>query len=353
MGNIGDPMTSGTIPVVGTVGTGYAATINTFLAEVKQRLEAKIPLGSFLPGLLDMLNNAIANLSYISLYPAAVSPTTPVGSLQAFGGNLFWVSPSGAVQITNGASLNSGALGGITGDYGGANPAQFRFVDADTEYYAYDDFGGGKWAYLWTRGVDIAGGLTSANKVRLQSTVTASYSLTLPNAPASQVLTQVDNTGAVTYTNTLANNANLTLQGTGMVKHGDYNLTQSGIYGFASSGGTFTTVLVGNSIYGRLSAGAVGKFPIVGLKTGSRIKSIKIAGAVSGTDPTILAVVAQEGATSGTKAFTTSGAFTTTGLVATITTPYTLVADDFVYLSVQGGSGNTDIGCISVTYDTP
>ena len=202
MGNIGEPMTS-TIPAVGSSGTAYATSINAFLAEVEQRLEAPVPLDSLLIGDLDMANNDIENVRSLYFYPATDSPTE-VGTIQMFAGDFWFVSPSGAVRITTGATLNSAGIGGITGDYGGANPAQLRFVDADSEYYFYDDFSTSTWAFTRARGVDIAGGATSAVRVRLLWGGVSSYSLTLPAAPpAAAAFLQMDTAGAVTASSTI------------------------------------------------------------------------------------------------------------------------------------------------------
>src|SRR5688572_8381206 len=103
---IGDPITQ-PIPPVGTSGTQYATEVNEFLEEVKERLEDQIPVSALLPGPLDMLNNPIDNVQYVHLYEQGVTPVTPSGSLQRFNGDLWWISLSGAVQITDGAAVNS------------------------------------------------------------------------------------------------------------------------------------------------------------------------------------------------------------------------------------------------------
>lgn len=212
MGNIGESMTNPTIPAVGTAGTGYAATVNLFLAEVKQRLEAKVPLSSLLGGTLSMANSPIEDIQYLELYPQLVAPTTPVGSFQNFAGDVYWVSTSGAIKITNGAALNSAGIGGITGDYGGVNPAQLRFVDADETYYFYDDFGAGRWARLSGRSVDISGDISGAERVRISWLGTgASYTLTLPTVvPGSTSLVQMAASGQLSASNTVGSNITAT-----------------------------------------------------------------------------------------------------------------------------------------------
>lgn len=206
MGNIGDPIVSGSIPAVGTSGTTYASNLNLFLTEVQNRLEALVPRSSLEDGALDMNGYSVQNSSYVGITDALSSPVTPDNSLQAFGGNLYWINTGGPVQITSGTSLNTSLVGGITGDYGGANPAQFRFVDADQEYYAYDDYAGGAWARLWAKNFDLAAGATSANRVRMAYGGGASYTLTFPSTPGSTLAMQMDSSGTISTSNTFLSN---------------------------------------------------------------------------------------------------------------------------------------------------
>jgi hypothetical protein len=210
VGNIGDTITSGSIPAVGTGGTTYANNLNLFLTEVKTRLEAKVPRASLADGNLDVNGYPVQNASYLGLNTQGSTPSTPIGSLQRYNGNLYWINTSGAVQITSGTSLNTTLVGGITGDYGGANPAQFRFVDADQEYYAYDDFAGGAWARIWAKNFDLAAGATSANRVRMTYGGAGSYTLTLPPAvPGATAFLQMDTSGNVTATVPVAHTTNI------------------------------------------------------------------------------------------------------------------------------------------------
>ena len=293
MGDIGTPMTSGTVPTVGTSGTGYATTINSFLTEVKQRLEAKVPFSSLLVGALDMANSAVQNVSNLLLYPGTGAPTTPVGSLQRFSNELYWVGASGAVQITNGTALNSAGLGGITGDYGGVNPAQFRFDDANQVYYAYDDFSGLAWAYVRTRGIEIAGGATSLVRARIDWAGSSSYTLTLPAAlPASQVLLQVTAAGQLTASNTLPTNTNITLQGTGKLVHGTQTVSAGLDIITVTAGSLSLGVASDQPIWsGTASLVAYVKIPL--LDATKRLQSVSLHsnGAGVGADPTLVLIV--------------------------------------------------------------
>jgi hypothetical protein len=244
MGDIGSVMTDRTIPAVGSSGTAYATSITAFLTEVRQRLEDSIPLSSLEMSALDMANNEITNVNYLRLYEQDDAPTTPVGSLQRYGDNLYWISASGAVQLTDGADINVAGTGGITGDYG-LGPEQLRYVDADSTFYAYADFAGGEWARVWARSFDVAGDATGTERIRITWAGTgSSYTLTLPAAvPAALSLLQMDTSGNVLASNaavtaiTMATGEDITLVGTGEINHGT-RTKQLSLHPFAATTGS-------------------------------------------------------------------------------------------------------------------
>lgn len=199
---IGDPILP-PIPTVGTLGPGYATAVNAFLTEVKTRLENKVPFSSLLAsGTLDMLGRPLANAQYVGLAAQSVAPSgAPAGRIEYYNGELYVVTTAGTVQITSGGALAVTSAGGIGGDYGGANPAQVRFVDADQRYDFYDDFGGLAWGYVRALGFDVAAGATSTLRARIAYGGAGSYVLTLPaTLPASnRSLLQVTDTGQVSH----------------------------------------------------------------------------------------------------------------------------------------------------------
>lgn len=194
MGNIGDTI-SDTIPTVGSAGPTYASTINSLLTEIKARLIAKIPLSSLLTNSdLDMNGQAIIDAAYMTLVNEAVSPVaSPANRIAAYGGNIWWVSPSGAVQITAGNQLNASGVGGITGDYSGAGPMEFRYDTANTRYDAFANQSTNTWAYVRARGFDIAGGATSAFRQRHTYNGTSNTALTWTAAAADAGILVVTN----------------------------------------------------------------------------------------------------------------------------------------------------------------
>lgn len=297
MGNIGDTMASVTVPPVGTAGTAYATQVNSFLTEVKGRLEAKVPLSSLQPGELNLLNNPITNVQYLGLYPQAVTPVSPVGSLQTYGDELFWVSAAGAVQITSVGLLNAAGIGGITGDYGSPNPAQFRFSDTDQTYFAYDDYGLGNWARFAARSVDVYGSVAGASRARVTWAGSTSYTITLPAAaPASTGLVQMTSAGvmsagaAVAENIVLAVDKKVVLSGTGVIAHGEYSEAYlcAQTYVLNNPGGSNGSVVNGSSpaVTAPNSLPVDFHFP---MRAGQRIRRIVLhgTGQALSTTPTV------------------------------------------------------------------
>jgi hypothetical protein len=175
------------VPSVGSSGPGFATTINNILTEVISRLSVKVPLASIdFNSTANFAGSTLTNVGFITLTNTLSTPgASPVNRLTAFSGDLWYVSPSGPIQLTTGSLLNSAAIGGITGDYGGANPAQFRFVDADQRYDAYDNFGTSTFALVRARGFDISAAPVSPIFARLAFGGSVTRTYTLPNDPAS------------------------------------------------------------------------------------------------------------------------------------------------------------------------
>jgi hypothetical protein len=186
MGSIGQAITP-SIPPVGSPGPQFATDINAILSEMVTRLSAKVPLSSLdLSSSLNLSGSPLLNAGYVTLANEAVAPvSSPVNRVAAFSGDLYYIGPSGAVQVTTGATLNAAAVGGITGAYGGANPAQFRYDNVNTRYDAYANFSTGTWAYTRALGFDIAANATSLVFARLQWAGSANKTYTLPATTAS------------------------------------------------------------------------------------------------------------------------------------------------------------------------
>lgn len=349
MGNIGDDI-SQPIPAVGTSGTAYATQINAFLTEVKTRLEAAIPLSSLLLSSLDMQNSPITNAAYLGLISAAGAPTGPVGSFHSFGGNAYFVGLSGAVQITDGSNLNVAATGGITGDYGGANPAQFRFVDADKVFYAYDDYPLSQLGYLRALGMEVAPSATSAQRIRLAWGGSASYTLTFPpSAPAAGTFLQMSAAGAITASQSTG--VDLTLTGSADLKHGDKTLVHElESYAARTESGTVALPNVAAGHIGAIiSASTVTRFPIRGLRAGDRIKSVSVHH--GGSAASVQWVLETNAGTSWVTVPNTTNTASTPATV-TVATPTAITTSPY-YLKVTTGAGSCAVYRVVVTFDRP
>ena len=267
MGNIGDPITP-SVPVVGAAGPGFATDINAILTELVARLSAKVPLSSInANSTFNLAGSPITNAGYITLTDLLSAPgATPTNRLTAFGGNLFYVGPSGVCQITVGTQLNAAAIGGITGDYSSAGPMQFRYNTANTRYDSYANFGTNTWAYVRALGFDIAGGATSSVSARLAFGGLANLTFTLPaTLPAANQILSVDNTGAITAgtTTALASGNSIQLSGAGVYKHGTKTIHKALLAGDArvTAGTLVNSGLIGTGVQMDVSTTANIKMP--------------------------------------------------------------------------------------------
>lgn len=362
MGSVGDSMSGTPIPAVGSAGTGYATKIVNFLTEVKTRLEARLPMSSLLIGVLDMANNAIQNIAYAGLYEQASTPTAPLGSLQRYNNDLYYVGPSGAVRITNDADLNATGIGGITGDYGDPNPAELRFVDADKIYYHYDDYGGGIWATTRQHKVQLAGGSTSTKKVTIDWAGGTDMTISLPAAvPGATTVMQMTTGGAISLSNVL----NITsVDATGDITSADYHLTDTlfrtvnvGDYIYTNSG--YSVTIGTHAVTGLLDASKVVIFGLDGLVAGDRVKYITLLGSWGTDQPTfnLTKLVAGTGTTetavAGTTAYATPGGDKSAAF--TITTPFAMTNGDQLQLMVTNTDAGSQINlyALVVAFDRP
>jgi len=201
MGSIGQAITP-SIPAVGSVGPQFATDINAILAEVVARLSAKVPLGSLdVSTDLNLSGSRILNAGYVSFTNIAATPgASPANRLTTFAGDLYYVSPSGVIQLTTGAALNAAAVGGITGAYGGANPAQFRYDNVNARYDAYANFGTNTLSDVRALGFQVAASATSAIFARLMFGGVANKTYTLPTTAATgnDRPLYMDSTGQIT-----------------------------------------------------------------------------------------------------------------------------------------------------------
>lgn len=270
MGKIGDPITE-SAPAVGS--TGYAATINALLTEIKARVTAKVLTSSLdvADAALDMNNQAVQNAGSVGLYSQGSVAATPYGRLVRYNGNLYYVDTSGSVQITDGANLNRAGLGTIGGDYGVGNTAALNFVEGTSTFEFYENPTGPSWAIVKCGKVDIVG--TAANVTSLDSQATTSYTISLPpdNPAANRSVLTVDSAGNMDHDQAITND--IVLSGSTKVQHGNRTLTIFAPASFIQVAGT-AVVPAGTGL--PTTSAAQFYIGIHGIPVGARIVSVSV-----------------------------------------------------------------------------
>lgn len=197
MGSQGDVFPY-SVPAVGSAGTGYATTINNILTELSARSAGKVPFSALQGGSLVMGNIPITTAKYVQFSEQLITPgASPVGRIEYYNSEFYLVTAAGAVKMTSGGAINVTGVFGISGDFGGVNPAAVRFVDATNKYEFYDDFGGTIWGYVKGRGFDIANSSTGTFRARLLYGSASNADFTLPPLPASSAALYVTTGGSI------------------------------------------------------------------------------------------------------------------------------------------------------------
>jgi hypothetical protein len=235
--------------------------------------------------------HAITDLKAIDFFPS------PASAMTGFAGAFFVSDGTGGlvlnelyfrtvlgtnIQFTNAGTLNVGAFAGtIGGDYTGVGALEI-FDDASDAYWFNQQVGTGVRQFAKMRCADLslfefkavaAGPPVPAQAVTLKSptALAAGYALTMPGAlPGSTLLQQVDSTGQMIWSNTVPNAVTLS----GAVT--------------ASSTLVATGLITAN---GGVTAGANQNVTVSGtgdLKHGSRVKLISFAAFYLDTSPASL-----------------------------------------------------------------
>lgn len=264
-----------------TVGTPtWGGSVNQILNELISRTSTRIPFSVLQGSALAMGNVPVSEASYVGFTEASTTPAaSPVGRIVYYNGNFYLITASGVIQATSGAGLNAAGIGGITGDYGGANPASVRFVDASTRYDFYDSYVANPatdtWAYLRGRGVDISNGAISTvfASIRYAGTLSATYTLpaTLPGAGNSVLVLnasgQIEHASGV---NTVDND--IYLGGSTKIRHGDRTRIFSVPGGQASFSGVHAAMVVETGV--QATTAGVYRFALSNLEVNWRLKSL-------------------------------------------------------------------------------
>ena len=366
-----------TLPTRGAAGAGqWGNTDDANLANLDAHDHSATGKGLRIPtaGL-----NINADLSFSSLYAPTQLNRITFSSIAALTSNnkslfvsnadneLYWRSGAGAnVKLTAGSSLNVAAfVGGIGGDYTAVSASE-QYDDANKRY-TFKQGGGTTWARLQSgplRLLELGTSETVFVEQAAPAALAASYTMTWPVAvPGSAQLAQIDNTGQWSFSNaalnalTLASNQNITLAGTGVLKHGTYTL-QIAASAFAGNGFSATPFSESSGVMSGTGAG-FNVFCAIPLADGRRIKAIRVYCQDNITGPTLVtanfrSVTLASTATSiaSSSASSGSGALQTL-TIGSLSTTVTAGNAYFVRLFTSSGSSSVGIQGAEVDYDFP
>lgn len=228
---------------------------------------------------------------------------------------LYYLTNAGAsVQITNGSALNVGSFAGtIGGDYAGVG-AQLNYTDSSKTYdfkeSTADSHG---WARLQCGGIRLIEFNTTETFFVAHiapSALAASYTATWPTAlPGSQTLAQIDATGQIIFSNTLASAQD--------IKHGTRTLQLA-----ASAFQPATNAIVWSVTNGHISFGEPTKdvlFAPIPLKDGDRILAVRVYCSDSNVGPSTLTASFYSTSSTGTGTDVGSATSAGTGANQTLT----------------------------------
>jgi hypothetical protein len=301
---------------------------------------------------LEMNGNDLTELQRLSFNDAtALSGNL---NLSVNGGELYWRTSGGAsVKLTNGASINTTLVGGITGDYSSTN-ADVEYEDAGKRYKFLQDEG--HWANIDAGELRIyepTSGITKAVTIKSPTGLATAYDITLPAAaPAALALVMMTSGGVLQTSDavnapafTVASNSDITLQGTGKIVHGS---RVDIIHAAAAAAPAGAPSYVGP--YWSGGSGDVVHVPIR-VQQGSRIVSMIVRNYKTGAGTTVLAL---KRSTSGsvTTVFTVNRT-STTGWAATSLSPinYTSGPEEYLYFEWSPSSAGERLEGLVVTRD--
>jgi hypothetical protein len=366
MPDIGD-IISTAVPTTSTPTNVGMQQILDLLTEFKTRLTKKLPTSALAPAnsVLDMSGHAVINAGSLHLAEVEGTPAgNPLGRLQRFGGNLYWVDAHGTVQITSGPNLNAAALGGIIGDYG-PDGRVVSYDDASEFYSFYDHQPLDEYAGLRAGNLRLHQDGGAGLYVQLQpaDAPAVSYTMKLPEelpGAGSRALLAVTTSGEITHDADITaptqfgaevfHNADIVLNGAVKVRHGARVLLVPPV------AATTTGAVVQTDFALELQAATTGRasIPIQGMVHGMRILSIRAVGTKGSTNALNFSLRPGLGPELGAFSTSVSGGFNVSHNLAA---PYTVGGggEDFLHVVVSRAvSGALDtLNQIQITYDVP
>lgn len=264
-----------------TYSTAISKTAIALQAIEDSIADRATPAGLDITSNLPIGGNHLTNVGGLIL--ASGNTPSTAGSVYYSGGNFYVKDATGVIQLTSAGAINVAGVGGIGGDYGGSNPAIVTFDDLAGEYRFKED--PSTWADLVASGlVLMETGGSDAVRVTAPVSVTTAYTMTLPAAPpASNAVLMMSAAGVVTA------NVTPTID---EIKHGDRTKTflldiEAAIAfptGTGSKGG------IGDVCLARINSNSTYYFPLPGLRTGDRLKSVRVFHKTGGASATSFSV---------------------------------------------------------------
>lgn len=363
-----------TLPTRGAAGSGHWADVldaNTALLDGHDHTSGKgvritpaaISINADLSFNTSWAVTALNRATFASVAAPGVNKSVFVsdGSGGLSSGELYWTTGAGNnVKITNGNALNVGAfVGGIGGDYQAVS-AQLNYDDSSSKRYTFKQGGGSLWAKLHAGALRLTEFSTSETVFVEQlcpAALAVTYAVTWPTAlPGSTVLQQIDNTGQIIWSSTiqaltLDTNQNITLQGTGEVKHGNWTITVPAGMGNAVSG-TFT-----RGVDGIVTSTSSGTWYIpIQLPAGARVQSATLAAFGDGAVDAVLSVIyTSKTASTSTKATAniTNAPASWNDTTATAGAPAAMAAGDVCHVLVAPNATGLAFNNIRLVFDLP
>ena len=302
---------------------------------------------------------------------ATTTTGTVAKGLRVVANELTWRNSGGVdVTLTNGTSLNTTLVGGITGDYSSTD-ADCEYDDATKAYEMKQDESPDHFAKVKCADLHLyeaTSGITSFVTVKSPGSLAASYSVTMPTAlPVSGTrLVTLTSAGVMSHTltptvTTLETTGNLTIGGdintTGDVQGGTLTSDADVKHGsltkqlHASEGnGSFSGI---SATTGRQSGGAENWFLRIPFDVGDVIESVRFVYDRGGNNITF--ALERQGIAGGASVSIDSGTDTAAATWATTTLnggslPYTIAADNFLYVFMTTAGAGTLFMGVTVVY---
>ena len=264
-------------PTVGEATSTAVAKLIAMFQVLQADIEAKILPSEFSwTSDLTAQGHSLSNLSKIQLDNLASAAGLPTGTVYMQSGDIFVQTASGAVRLTLNGQINASGLGGISGDFGGSNPARVTYTDlTDTYAFTADT---NDYSEIECQDIKLRNnGNWTTLKADPAQNVAQTWQLGAPNASGLALLRQtnagiVQSTGTITEPITMSDS--ITFSGAGKIKHGNFSKPMQPRLLAAGAGDTWQSFQTGTQLIVR--SGGVGVFDVPQNETWKRYISVTV-----------------------------------------------------------------------------